>query len=115
VCKKEQEEQLQKKEQEHQRDLAHHLEVDHVATVEQQRCRNWSKTFLPFSNPLSDEKINLIDLLPLTKRQCVHYLPKKTLEAHLKHEELTKEMGVISVGKGSPCERCTDFRILCIP
>jgi len=59
--------------------------------------------------------MNLIDLLPLTRRQHVQYLPKETLEAHQQCEELAKEMGVSVVGKGSSCKRCADFGILCIP
>ena len=75
VCKKQEEEEIQQREEERQRDLAKHLEVDRVAAVEQQRCKNWMKTFLLPSSPPSDEKMNLIDLLPLTKRQRVRYLP----------------------------------------
>jgi len=75
------EEQCQKQEEEqHQRDLAHRLEADHVAAVEQQRRKNWMKTFQPPSSP-SDEEMNLLDYLPLTKRQRVRYLPKETPEA----------------------------------
>jgi len=58
---------------------------------------------------------NLIDLLPLTKRQCVQYLPKETPEAHQQYEELAKEMGVAAIGGGSPYKRCADFGILCMP
>jgi len=71
---------LRRREEERQRDLAHHLEADHVATVEQQRRKNWVKTFLLSSTPPNKE-MNLIDLSPLTKRQRVCYLPKETLEA----------------------------------
>ena len=71
---------MRRREEEHQRDLAHHLEADHVATVEQQRQKNWVKTFLLSSTP-PNEEMNLIDLPPLTKRQRVCYLPKETLEA----------------------------------
>ena len=67
-------------EEEHQRDLAHQLEADHIAAVEQQRRKNWTKTFLP-SSPPSNEDMNLIDLLPLTKRQRIRYLPQETPEA----------------------------------
>jgi len=69
---------------------------------------------LPLSPP-SNEEMNLIDFLPLTKRQHIRYLPKETSEAHQQCEELAKEMGIITVGEGSPCERCVDFRILYIP
>jgi len=55
--------------------------VDHVAAVEQQWHKNWSKTFLSPPSLLSNEEINLLDFLPLTKRQCVQYLPKETPEA----------------------------------
>jgi len=64
------EEDLGQREKEYQRDLAHRLEVDCVTTMEQQHWKNWVKTFLLPSTP-SDEKMNLIDLLPLTKRQRV--------------------------------------------
>ena len=110
------EEQHQKEEGEQcQKDLAHRLEADHVATIEQARHKNWMKTFLLPSSLPSDEDMNLIDLLPLTKRQCVRYLPKETLEAHQQCEELAREMGTSVVGGGSPCKRCMDFGILCIP
>jgi len=85
------------------------------AAAEQARRKNWMKTFLlPLSLP-SDKKMNLIDLPPLTKRQRVRYLPKETPEARQQCEELAREMGVSVVGGGSPCERCADFGILCIP
>jgi len=108
------EEEARRKEEERQRDLAHRLEADRVATVEQQRRKNWTKTFLP-SSPPSDEDMNLIDLPPLTKRQCIRYLPQETPEVHQRREKLAKEIGVPAVGGGSPCERCADFGILCIP
>jgi len=44
--RKQEEEEAQWKEEDHQRDLAYHLEVDHVAAMEQQRHKNWVKTFL---------------------------------------------------------------------
>jgi len=112
--RKAEEEETQRKEKEHQRDLAHRLEIGRVAAMDQQRHKNWMKTFLP-SSPPSDEDMNLIDLPPLTKRQRIRYLPQETPEAHQQREELAKKMGVPAVGRGSPCERCTDFRILCIP
>jgi len=108
------EEEVRRREEERQRDLAHRLEADRVAAVEQQRRKNWTKTFLP-SSPPSDEDMNLIDLPPLTKRQRIQYLPQETPEARQRREELAKEMGVSAVGRGNPCERCADFRILCIP
>ena len=104
-----------KREEECQRNLAHRLEVDCIVVVEKQHRKNWSKTFLPSTNPPFDEEMNLIDLLPLTKRQHVQYLPKETLEACQRHEELAKEIGIAIIGGGSPCERYVDFRILCIP
>ena len=103
-----------RKEEEHQRNLAHRLEADRVAAVEQQQRKNWTKTFLP-SSPPSNKDMNLIDLSPLTKRQCIRYLPQETPEACQQREELAKEMGVSAVGRGNPCERCADFGILCIP
>ena len=106
---------MQKAEQKCQRDLAHCLEVDCITAIKQQHHTNWSKTFLPPINFPSNEKMSLIDLLPLTKRQYVHYLPKKTLEACQQCEELAKEMGIAAIGGESPCKRYTDFRILCIP
>jgi len=112
--KKQEEEETRRKEEERQRDLAHRLEADRVAAMEQQRCKNWTKTFLS-SSPPSDEDMNLIDLPPLTKRQRIQYLPQETPEARQRREELAKEMGVPAVGGESPCERCADFGILCIP
>jgi len=113
--RKQEEEEVWQREEECQRDLAHRLEADHVTAVEQQRCKNWPKTFLlPLSSP-SNEEMNLIDLPPLTKRQRVRYLPKETPEACQQCEELAREMGMSVVGGRSPCERCTDFGILCIP
>jgi len=110
------EEQRQKeKEEQRQKDLAHRLKVDCVATVEQAHRKNWVKTFLLPLSPSSDEEMNLIDLPPLTKRQRLHYLPKETPEAHQQHKELARQTGTSAVGGGSPCERCVDFGILCIP
>ena len=68
--RKVEEKETQRKEEERQKDLAHRLEADCVAAMEQQQCKNWTKTFLP-SSPPSDENLNLIDLPPLTKRQCI--------------------------------------------
>jgi len=115
VRKKQEEEETRWREEDRQRDLAKRLEVDHVAAVEQQRRKNWIKTFLLPSSPPSDEEMNLIDLPPLTKRQRVRYLPQETPEARQRCEELAREMGTPVVGGGSPCERCADFGILCIP
>ena len=63
-----------KEEEQRQKDLAYRLEADRVAAVEQQRCKNWMKTFQLSSSP-SDEDMNLLDYPPLTKRQRVRYLP----------------------------------------
>jgi len=115
VRKKQEEEEIRWREEDRQRDLAKRLEADHIAAMEQQQHKNWLKNFLLPSSPPSDEEMNLINLLPLTKRQCVRYLPQETPEAHQRREELAREMGTSVVGGGSPCERCTDFRILCIP
>ena len=112
--RKAEEEEARRREEERQRDLAHRIEADRVAAVEQQRCKNWTKTFLP-SSPPSDEDMNLIDIPPLTKRQRIRYLPQETPEARQRREELAKEMRVPAVGAGSLCERCVDFGILCIP
>jgi len=111
------EEELRRKQEEDQRqkDLAHRLEADRVAAVEQARRKNWAKTFLPPPSPLSDEEMNLIDLPPLTKRQRLCYLSKETLEFLQQHKELVRQTGMTVVGGGSPCERCVDFGILCIP
>jgi len=80
-AQRKEEEELWQRKEERQRDLAHCLEVDCVTAVEQQHWKNWAKTFLLPSTP-PDEEMNLIDLPPLTKRQCVQYLPKETPEAH---------------------------------
>jgi len=71
------------------------------------------KTFQPPLSP-SDKEMNLLDYLPLTKRQRVRYLLKETPEACERREELAREIGTSVVGGGSPCERCADFGILCI-
>jgi len=113
--RKENEEKIWRKEEKYQRNLAYYLEIDHIAAVKQQYCRNWSKMFLLFSNPPSNKEMNLINLPPLTKRQCVQYLPQETPEAYQQREELAKEMKVTVIGRESPCERYIDFRILYIP
>ena len=71
--------------------------------------------FQPPLSPPSDEEMNLLDYPPLTKRQRVRYLPQETPEARQRRQEVAREMGVPIVDGGSPCERCTDFGILCIP
>ena len=45
--RKQEEEESWQREEECQRDLAHRLKADCIATMEQQRCKNWAKTFLP--------------------------------------------------------------------
>jgi len=81
IQRKQKEENAYQKEEERQRDLAHHLELDCIATVEQQWRKNWIKTFQMLSSPSSNKEINLLDYPSLTKRQCVWYLLKETLEA----------------------------------
>jgi len=68
-------------EEQRQKDLAHRLEADRIAAVEQQRRKNWMNKLQPPSFPPSDEEMNLLDYLPLTKRQRVQYLPQETPEA----------------------------------
>ena len=104
-----------KEKAEWQRKLAYHLEADHIAAVKKQCYKNWTKTFLSPTTPPSDEEMNLINLPPLTKRQHVQYLPPEIPEACQQYKELTREMGASVVGGESPCERCADFGILCIP
>ena len=48
--KKQEEEETRRREEDRQRDLAKRLEADRVAAVEQQRRKNWMKTFLPPSS-----------------------------------------------------------------
>jgi len=111
----EQEQRRKQEEEQRQKDLAHRLEADRVAAVKQQRRKNWTNKFQPPLSPPSDEEMNLFDYPPLTKRQCVRYLPQETPEARQRRQEVAREMGVSVVGGGSPCERCADFGILCIP
>jgi len=111
----EEEQRRKQEEEQRQKNLAHRLEADHVTAVEQQRRKNWMNKFQPPSSPPSDEEMNLLDYPPLTKRQRVRYLPQETLEARQRRQEMAREMGVPIVGGGSPCERCADFGILCIP
>ena len=110
------EEQCQKEEKkQRQKDLAYQLKVDCIAAMEQAHRKNWVKTFLLPPSPPFDKEMNLIDLLPLTKRQCLHYLPKETLEARQQRKELAREIRASVVSRSSSCERCADFGILCIP
>ena len=110
----EEEQHWKEEEEQCQKDLAYRLEVDHATAVEQARRKNWTKTYLPPSSLPSNKKMNLINLPPLTKRQRVCYFPKETPKARQQCEELARELGASIVGGGSPCERCADFRILCI-
>jgi len=68
VWREQEKEETQQREEKHHRDLAHRLEADHIAAMEQQQRKNWAKTFLSPSSPSSNEEMNLINLLPLTKR-----------------------------------------------
>jgi len=102
-------------EEQRQKDLAHRLEADRIAAVEQQWRKNWMNKFQPPLSPPSDEEMNLLNYPPLTKRQHVRYLPQETPEARQRRQEMARKIGVSIVGGGSPCERCTDFGILCIP
>ena len=79
--------------------------------------KNWLKKINPelFVSPPSDEEMNLIDLPPLTKKQWVCYLPKKTLEQRRAREEIAKELGIEPMGGENPCEKCANFSILCLP
>jgi len=79
--------------------------------------KNWLKkmNLELLASSLSEEKMNLIDLLPLTKRQQVHYFPKETSEQCLAKEEMAKELGIEPMGGENPCERCANFGILCLP
>jgi len=92
-------------------------EADRQAAVVQVRRKNWLKAMNPepVASPLSEEEMNLIDLPPLTKRQQVRYLPKETLEQRQEREETARELGIEPMGAGSPCERCANFGILCLP
>jgi len=111
----EEEQRWKQEEEQCQRDLAHRLEADCVAAVEQQWRKNWMKTFQPPSSPHRKEEMNLLDYPPLTKRQRVWYLPQETPEARQRREEVAREMRASTVGGGSLCKRCADFGILCIP
>jgi len=98
-------------------DNAFRKEADRQAAVVQVRRKNWLKKMNPepLASPPSEEEMNLIDLPPLTKRQRVHYLPKETPEQCREREEMARELGLKPMGGGSPCERCANFGILCLP
>jgi len=108
-----------KAEEEQQRqkemDDAFYQEADRQAAVIQVWRKNWLKKVNPepLASPPSEEEINLIDLLPLTKRQQVRYLPEKTPEQRREREAMAKELGIEPMGGKNPCERCANFGILC--
>jgi len=118
---KEEAERQMKAEEERQRqkeaDDAFRQEADRQAAVVQVRRKNWLKKMNPepLASPSSEEEMNLIDLPPLTKRQQVRYLPKETPEQCQEREETARELGIEPMGAGSPCERCANFGILCLP
>jgi len=120
--KAEEERQRQKEaEEERQRqkeaDEAFHQEADRQAAIVQVRRKNWLKKMNPelVASPPFEEEMNLINLPPLTKRQWVQYLPKETLEQRQECKEMARELGIEPMGAGSPCERCANFGILCLP
>ena len=118
---KEEAERQKKAEEERQRqkeaDNAFREEADRQAAVVQVQRKNWLKkmNLEPFASPPSEEEMNLLDLPPLTKRQRVRYLPKETPEQRRERKEMTRELGIEPMGGGSPCERCANFGILCLP
>ena len=75
--------------------------------------KNWLKkiNLELLASPSFEEEMNLIDLPPLTKRQRVHYLPKKTLEQCRVRKKMAKELGIEPMGGGNSYERCTNFGI----
>jgi len=110
------EERRQKEEAERQMKAEEERQRQKEAVV-QMRRKNWLKKMNPepLASPPSKEEMNLIDLPPLTKRQRVRYLPKETLEQRREREETARELGIEPMGAGSPCERCANFGILCLP
>jgi len=92
-------------------------EADRQVVVVQVWRKNWLKLMNPetVASPPSEEEMNLIDLPLLTKRQQVQYLSKETPEQHWDWEETARELGIEPMGAGSPCERCANFSILCLP
>ena len=115
------EERRQKKEVERQmkaeEERQRQKEADQQAAVVQMRRKNWLKKMNPepLAFPPSEEEMNLIDLPSLMKRQQVWYLPKETPEQRREREETARELGIEPMGAGSPCERCANFSILCLP
>jgi len=87
------------------------------AAVIQVQRKNWLNKMnpKPLVSPPRTEETNLIDLLPLTKRQRVCYLPKETPEQRREREAIAKELGIEPMGGENPCERCANFGILCLP
>jgi len=81
---KEEAERQMKAEEERRRqkevDNAFYQEAEKQTVVIQVWRKNWLKkvNLRPLAFPPSEEKMNLIDLSPLTKRQQVYYLPKET-------------------------------------
>jgi len=69
----------------------------------------------PAASPPSEEEMNLIDLPPLIKRQRVQYLSKETPKQRWERKEMARELGLEPMGEGSPCKRCANFGILCLP
>jgi len=118
---KERAERQMKAEEEQQRqkeaDDAFCQEADRQAAVVQVQRKNWLKAMNPepVVSPPSEEEMNLINLLLLTKRQRVRYLTKETPEQRQEREEMARELGIEPMGAGSPCERCANFGILCLP
>ena len=98
-------------------DNALRQEADRQAAVVQVRRKNWLKkmNLEPVASLLSEEEMNLLDLPPSTKRQRVRYLSKETPEQRREREEMMRELGIEPMGGGSPCERCANFGILCLP
>jgi len=107
----------EERQQQKEVDDAFRQEADRQAAVVQMQRKNWLKKMNPepLASPPSEEEMNLIDLPPLTKRQRVRYLPKETSEQHRAREEMAKELGIEPMGGESPCERCANFGILCLP
>jgi len=94
-----------------------HQEVDRQVAVMQVWQKNWLKKMNPepLASPPSEEKMNLINLSPLTKKQQIHYLPKETPEQCQEQEEMARELGIELMGGITFCERSANFSILCLP
>jgi len=98
-------------------DDAFRQKADRQVAVVQVWRKNWLNKMNPepLASPPSEEEMNLIDLPPLTKRQRVRYLPKKTPEQRREREAMVKELRIEPMGGENPCERCANFGILCLP